>query len=113
MELSCAVARLAALAQETRLKVFRLLVRAGPRGMSAGDIARELKIPANTMSSHLGILSRAGLLSSKKQGRSLIYAVDLEGTRELLSYLIEDCCGGNPDLCETLIESTIWECCAN
>ena len=90
MELNYAVAGLAALAQESRLKVFRLLVRAGPRGMSAGDIARELAIPANTMSSHLGILSRAGLLSSKKHGRSLIYAVDLVGTRKLLVYLIED-----------------------
>jgi len=103
MELSQAVAGLSALAQDTRLKVFRLLVRAGPKGLPAGDIARELDVPANTMSSHLGILSRAGLIAARKRGTSIFYAIDLGGTRDLLAYLVEDCCGGKPDVCRPLI----------
>jgi ArsR family transcriptional regulator, arsenate/arsenite/antimonite-responsive transcriptional repressor len=111
MELSAAVGGLGALAQESRLKVFRLLVRSGPSGMAAGDIAKKLHVPRNTMSAHLAILSRAQLIISRKEGRSVIYAVDLEGTRELLSFLLEDCCRGNPHLCAPLIESTLADCC--
>jgi DNA-binding transcriptional ArsR family regulator len=111
MEISIAVGALAALAQESRLKVFRLLVRSGPSGMAAGDIARTLAVPSNTMSSHLAILSRAGLVTSRKESRSVIYAVDLEGTRALLSFLLEDCCRGKPDLCTPLIEATLASCC--
>jgi ArsR family transcriptional regulator, arsenate/arsenite/antimonite-responsive transcriptional repressor len=111
MESTVAVAALAALAQESRLKVFRLLVRQGPAGMAAGDIARALSVPNNTMSSHLAILSRARLVAARKQGRSVIYAVDLEGTRNLLSFLLEDCCRGKPQLCASLIETTLAECC--
>ena len=111
MEISHAVAALGALAQESRLKVFRLLVRCGPDGMAAGDIARKLAVPHNTLSTHLAILSRARLVSSRKEGRSVIYAVDLEGTRDLLSFLVEDCCRGKPHICAPLIESTLAECC--
>lgn len=111
MELSRAVGALGALAQESRLKVFRLLVRSGPGGMAAGDIARKLAVPHNTMSSHLATLSRARLVNSRKEGRSVIYAVDLEGTRDLLSFLVEDCCRGKPHICAPLIESTLAECC--
>ena len=111
MEISNAVAALGALAQESRLKVFRLLVRCGPDGMAAGDIARKLAVPHNTLSTHLAILSRARLVSSRKEGRSVIYAVDLEGTRDLLSFLVEDCCRGKPHICAPLIESTLAECC--
>src|SRR5262245_54494316 len=111
MELSRAVEALSALAQDSRLKVFRLLVRSGPDGMPAGEIARALKAPATTMSAHLAILSRAGLVSARKQGRSIIYAVNLEGTRKLLAYLVEDCCGGKPDVCRPLIASALAECC--
>jgi DNA-binding transcriptional ArsR family regulator len=111
MELSRAVEALSALAQESRLKVFRLLVRCGPDGMAAGDIARALKAPSPTMSAHLAILSRAGLVSAHKQGRSIIYAVDLEGTRKLLAYLVEDCCRGKPEICRPLIASALAECC--
>ena len=111
MELSRAVAALGALAQESRLKVFRLLVRSGSGGMAAGDIARALAVAHNTMSSHLATLSRARLVTSRKDGRSVIYAVDLEGTRDLVSYLVEDCCRGKPDICAPLIESTLAECC--
>ena len=111
MESEAALAALGALAQESRLNVFRLLVRHGPDGMSAGDIARALQVPANTMSSHLAILSRAGLIASRKQGRSIIYAVDFDGIRKLLSFLVEDCCGGRPDVCRPLVASALAECC--
>jgi ArsR family transcriptional regulator, arsenate/arsenite/antimonite-responsive transcriptional repressor len=111
MESTAAVAALSALAQESRLRVFRLLVRQGPAGMAAGDIARALSVPNNTMSSHLAILSRAKLVAARKQGRSVIYAVDLEGTRSLLSFLLEDCCRGKPQLCASLIETTLAACC--
>jgi ArsR family transcriptional regulator len=111
MEISHAIDALGALAQESRLKVFRLLVRGGADGMAAGDIARTLSVPHNTMSSHLAILSRARLVASRKEGRSVIYAVDLEGTRALLSFLVEDCCRGKPHICAPLIASTLAECC--
>jgi DNA-binding transcriptional ArsR family regulator len=111
MEITAAVDALAALAQDSRLKVFRLLVRQGPAGMAAGDIARALSVPNNTMSSHLAILSRAGLISSRKESRSVIYAVDLQGTRALLSFLLEDCCRGRPEFCAPLIEATLAGCC--
>jgi DNA-binding transcriptional ArsR family regulator len=112
MELSQAVAGLGALAQDSRLKVFRLLMRAGPEGLPAGDIARELDVSANTMSSHLAILSRAGLIAARKHGTSIFYATDLRGTRDLLAYLVEDCCGGKPDVCRPLIATALQDCCA-
>jgi ArsR family transcriptional regulator len=79
--------------------------------MPAGDIATQLSVPPNTMSSHLAVLSRAGLVASRKEGRSVIYAVDVEGTRELLSFLVEDCCQGKPNVCQPLIASALAECC--
>jgi ArsR family transcriptional regulator len=111
MDTSLALAGLSALAQESRLKVFRLLVQCGPEGMAAGDIARKLKVPHNTMSSHLGILSRARLVIARKQSRSIIYSVDLEGTRDFLSFLVEDCCRGKREICQPLIASALAECC--
>ena len=112
MDILEAVGALGALAQESRLKVFRLLVRAGKDGMAAGDIARSLAVPPNTMSSQLAILFRANLISPKRQGRSVIYAVDLDGTRALLSFLVEDCCQGEPSVCAPVIESTLASCAA-
>jgi DNA-binding transcriptional ArsR family regulator len=111
MEISIAVGALGALAQDSRLKVFRLLIRSGSDGMAAGDIARKLAVPHNTMSSHLAILTRARLVGAHKEGRSVIYTVDLEGTRALLSFLVEDCCRGKPHICAPLIASTLAECC--
>jgi ArsR family transcriptional regulator len=111
MELNDAVAALNALGQESRLRVFRLLIRRGRDGMPAGDIAAQLGVPANTMSSHLAVLSRAGLVASHKQGRSVIYAVDLNGTRKLLAFLVEDCCRGRPEICRPLIASALAQCC--
>jgi ArsR family transcriptional regulator, arsenate/arsenite/antimonite-responsive transcriptional repressor len=111
MEISKAIEALGALAQESRLHVFRLLIRRGPEGLAAGDIAEQLGVPANTMSSHLAVLSRAGLVSSRKQGRSVIYAINLAGTRKLLAFLVEDCCRGRPEVCRPLIASALERCC--
>lgn len=94
-----AVGALAALAQDTRLTVFRRLVQAGPNGMTAGDIASAVGAQPSTMSHHLGQLERAGLVSSRRDGRMIIYAADYEGTRQLLAFLMEDCCQGNPEIC--------------
>src|SRR5262245_48025586 len=92
MEMETAADTLSALGHETRLRVFRLLMRHGSSGMAAGDIADDVEIAPNTLSAHLAVLSRAGLLTSRKEGRSVIYAINLEGTRELLAFLVEDCC---------------------
>jgi DNA-binding transcriptional ArsR family regulator len=94
-----AIEALAGLAQEHRLRVFRLLLREGPGGLPAGQIAERLGVPASTMSSHLAQLERAGLLRSRRDQRRILYAVDLDGVRRLLAFLIEDCCQGHPELC--------------
>jgi ArsR family transcriptional regulator, arsenate/arsenite/antimonite-responsive transcriptional repressor len=112
MDISEAVATLSALAQDSRLKVFRLLMRAGRSGMPAGEIARALAVPNNTMSSHLAILTRAGLVQARREGRSVIYAIDLTGTRTLLAFLVEDCCRGEPAVCGALLDSTLAACCS-
>ena len=106
-----AVGRLGALAQETRLEVFRLLVRQGPDGVAAGELARSLGTPHNTMSSHLSILSGAGLVTSRRAGRSVIYSVDFKGTRALLAFLLEDCCQGRRELCRPAVEAAMADCC--
>lgn len=96
---------LAALGQETRLDVFRLLVRQGPIGMTAGTIAETLKVAPSTLSPHLAQLDRAGLATSWRVDRRIFYAVNIEGTRRLLRYLTEECCGGHPELCRDLRQS--------
>jgi DNA-binding transcriptional ArsR family regulator len=111
MDKARAIRAFAALAQESRLGVFRLLVRTGADGLAAGEIARALEVPHNTMSSHLAILSNAGLVMSRREGRSIIYAIDLEGTRRLLSFLMEDCCQGKAEVCAPLIACVLPECC--
>jgi arsenate reductase len=100
MELSNVIATLDALAQETRLKAFRLLVRHGPEGLPAGQIARELAVPQNTLSSHLARLARTGLVRQRREGRAIIYSADLEHIQELLMFLTMNCCDGRPELCE-------------
>ena len=104
MESNEVVQRLSALAQESRLAVFRLLVRAGREGVSAGEIARALQITPNTLSTQLNILAHAGLITSRRAGRSLIYAANYDGMSELLLYLMEDCCQGRPEVCAPLAE---------
>lgn len=100
-----AVSALAALSQETRLEVFRLLVRAGPGGLPAGEISTALDVRQNTMSSHLGILSRGGLVKRHREGRVVRYSADFEGMRALLTFLMEDCCRGDAGICAPLLES--------
>lgn len=94
MENSEAVAALGALAQESRLEVFRLLVRTGADGMPAGDIGERLNIPPATLSFHLAQLRHAGLVTMKRDGRSLIYSADYDGMDDLMSFLTEKCCAG-------------------
>ena len=99
MEEKYAVEAFSALAQEHRLAVFRLLMRQGPSGLPAGAIAAHVAIPSSTLSHHLAHLERAGLLRSWRIERRIFYAVDVEGTRRLVTFLTEDCCQGHPEIC--------------
>ncbi|WP_371154994.1 ArsR/SmtB family transcription factor [Jannaschia sp. 2305UL9-9] len=110
MEMSRALAAFAALSQPTRLDVFRLLIRAGPEGMVAGDIAAQLGVRQNTLSANLSILVGAGLLSNTREGRSIRYRADMDGLRGLLAFLLQDCCGGDPGLCQPLIDELACAC---
>jgi DNA-binding transcriptional ArsR family regulator len=103
MEPANAVAALSALAHPGRLEVFRLLVRAGPAGMAAGDIARATGSLANTLSANLNLLAGAGLVSSRREGRSIIYCAGYDRMRDLLAFLVEDCCSGHPEICAPLV----------
>jgi ArsR family transcriptional regulator, arsenate/arsenite/antimonite-responsive transcriptional repressor len=94
-----ALAALAALGQPTRLEIFRLLMRAEPEGMPAGSIADKIGCPHNTLSSHLSILARSGLVRGTRDSRSIIYRADVEGIRALIAFLVTDCCDGHPELC--------------
>jgi DNA-binding transcriptional ArsR family regulator len=99
MEINDALRSLAALAQGTRLEVFRELVRSGEEGVAAGRLAEWLDIPPNTLSFHLKELANAGLVRSRRSGRSIYYHLEIHQVQELLGFLLEDCCQGNPDLC--------------
>ncbi len=99
-----AVESLAALAQETRLSIFRRLVRAGPDGESAGNIASALDIPSPTLSFHLKELEKAGLVDQRRESRSIIYSARYDRMRSLLSYLMKDCCAGHPEICNIVME---------
>ena len=97
-----AISALSALAQPTRLAIFRLLIKHEPVGITAGVIADTVGAPHNTLSSHLAILVRAGLLRSSREGRTIIYRSDVDGMQSLISFLINDCCNGHPELCGLL-----------
>ncbi len=99
MEESTAVPALSALAHESRLQAFRLLVRSGPVGLPAGEIAEQLGVPAPTLSFHLSHLVRAGLVESQREGRSVRYTLRVDGIRELIGFITQDCCQGKPELC--------------
>lgn len=105
MQLDTAVSALEALAHETRLGVFRLLVQAGPEGLSAGDIAERMDARQNTMSSHLAKLHRAGIVTSQRDGRHIIYRADFDAVGGLIVYLMKDCCGGSAQLCDPIAAS--------
>lgn len=102
MQLPIAVDALSALAHSSRLAVFRLLVRAGSDGVAAGDIAREVGALPNTLSTHLTILGNVGLIHSRREGRSIIYSADYDRMRDLLGFLVADCCAGRPEICGSL-----------
>lgn len=107
MDVSRLIDAFGALAQDTRLQVFRLLLNAGPEGVPAGEVARRLGTPHNTMSTHLAILTRAGLARSRRESRQIIYAVDLQAVRGLVTFLVQDCCGGQPERCAALLEAAM------
>lgn len=104
------IGALGALAQKTRLETFGLLVAHEPNGIAAGEIARLIGVPQNTMSTHLSVLARAGLISGDRQSRTIIYRASLERLRELTVYLVKDCCGGDPNLCAPLL-ADLAPCC--
>ena len=104
MDLNRAMDTLHALSQETRLKIFRLLVKSGHSGLLAGDIARKVAAPQNTVSTHLALLSRAGLVKRTRRGREIIYAPQLSAVHKLVLFLTQDCCEGRPELCGPLVE---------
>lgn len=101
MESIEAITAFAALAQETRLAAFRRLVEAGPEGLPAGEVARVLGVPHNTMSTHLAALSRAGLVSARRESRLVIYRAEPARLAALGDFLLRDCCGGRAELCDT------------
>ena len=107
MDILAATRALGALSQPSRLSAFRLLVEEQDDGMPAGAIAARLGVPHNTLSTHLAILSNAGLVVSARQGRSIIYRADIATLKRLLSFLIEDCCHGQPEKCETLLDDLL------
>lgn len=113
MDVTAATRALSALSQPTRLETFRLLVRCGDDGLPAGEIARALEVPHNTMSSHLSILANAGLVGSRREGRSIIYAIEFAGVRALMAFLMEDCCQGRPEVCRPALDSVLADCCGN
>jgi len=106
-----ALSAFGALSQETRLELFRQLVRLSPDSLSAGELARDLDVPSSTLSSHLAILQRARLVSSERQGRTILYAADMEGARDLLEFLVKDCCRGRPERCAQLLKAVLPACC--
>ena len=111
MEIKTAVLALGALAQETRLTIFRLLVEAGPEGLAAGRIGETLKVPGATLSFHLKELARTGLVSPKQEKQFIYYAVDFERMAELMTYLTQNCCQGMPQECLTVVETALGRCC--
>jgi DNA-binding transcriptional ArsR family regulator len=111
MQLRQAVIALGALAQETRLSIFRLLVEAGPEGVPAGRLAESLEVPPATLSFHLKELSHAGLATSRQDGRFLYYSANFEQMAALMTYLTQNCCRGMPQECLSVVETALGRCC--
>jgi len=110
MDKKQALDALAALSQETRLDAFRLLVQVGPQGLPAGEVGERLGVRQNTMSANLSVLAQAGLIRSAREGRSIRYFADMDGVEGLLGFLMENCCGGAPDLCRPVIARLTCAC---
>ena len=111
MDDQAAIGALSALAQPTRLDVFRRLVAAHPSGLPAGEIARLLDVPHNTLSAHLAVLARADLISAHRAGRTICYRAELDGIRALVAFLTADCCSGHPDVCAPLVADLSQSAC--
>jgi DNA-binding transcriptional ArsR family regulator len=111
MKKSLALEAFGALSQETRLDIFRRLIREFPDPIAAGDLAKELDVPPSTLSTHLAILTRAGLVKAERRGRTILYTADTDGARSLLTFLIKDCCRGNPEICQPLVAAATPACC--
>lgn len=94
-----AISAFAALSQDTRLSIVRLLVKAGPDGVAAGDVADEIGVSASNLSFHLKVLTHAGLVSARREARSIIYSAEFDALRSLISFLMKDCCAGRPEIC--------------
>lgn len=109
MDISIATTSFSALSQPTRLETLRLLIKAGEEGMSSGEISAALNIKQNTMSTNLMILHQAGLVRNQREGRSIRYFASISGLRALLSFLMEDCCGGQPEACQSLLDTVICD----
>ncbi len=109
MDVDHAVTAVSALAHAHRMETFRILVREGPSGLAAGEIASRLGISPSALSFHLAHLERAGLVLSRRDGRHSIYAVDIRGMRALLTFLTEDCCDGRPEICGDLSVTGVTE----
>lgn len=105
MDISDAVTAFEAMSHETRLSVFRLLVKAGPTGLTAGAIAEQLDTRQNTLSTHLAKLHRAGIVTSERDGRHIIYRADFEAVTNLIVYLMDDCCGRSTEVCAPVAAS--------
>jgi ArsR family transcriptional regulator, arsenate/arsenite/antimonite-responsive transcriptional repressor len=112
METKSAVAALAALAQETRLSIFRLLVEVGPNGIAAGELGQKLAVPPATLSFHLKELSHACLVTSRQQGRFVYYAANFDHMAALMSFLTQNCCKGMPEECLNVMETALGRCCS-
>lgn len=110
MDKTDSIEAFAALAHETRLAVFRALIKRGADGMAAGDIAATMGTRQNTMSANLAVLTRANLIVAERQGRSIIYRANFDALRGLLGFLMEDCCGGNPERCQPLLDEIACGC---
>lgn len=100
-----------ALGQETRLRIVRLLVQAGPAGMAAGAIGEAVGASSSNASFHLSHLERAGLIRSRREARSIVYSADVDGLTGLIRFLMEDCCRGRPEICEPALSSVLTPCC--
>lgn len=111
MDSPAAVTALAALAHPARLEIFRLLIQAGEQGIAAGEIARATGSLPNTLSANLNVLAGAGLAAARREGRSVIYTAGYDRMRDLLGFLMEDCCAGRPEICAPLAEVASRACC--
>ena len=113
MDASEVTSAFAALSQQTRLDVFRLLVKAGEKGMLAGEIGEELGVKQNTMSANLSVLLNAGLVRNSREGRAIRYFVDFAAMAGMLRFLMAECCGGEPERCQSIIDEVTCKPCTN